>query len=128
MSALMILALALAGACGASARFMVDYVCYRYVSRFWPLGTLLVNVSGAFALGVVLGLAINESMSPHWITIVGTGLIGAYTTFSTWMVQLAHQLAQQQWRVFTLNVVLPIICGPAAAWLGVTLVIGLQAG
>jgi CrcB protein len=75
--------IALFGALGAVARFRVDSaVSARFPSDF-PLGTLVVNLTGAFALGILLGAAI-----PHRAALVlGTGFMGGYTTFSTWMVE-----------------------------------------
>jgi fluoride exporter len=74
---------AVLGALGALARFRVDSaVSARFPSDF-PVGTLVVNLTGAFALGVLLGAAI-----PHRAALVlGTGFMGGYTTFSTWMVE-----------------------------------------
>jgi fluoride exporter len=74
---------AVLGAFGALARFRVDSaVSARFPSDF-PVGTLVVNLTGAFALGVLLGAAI-----PHRAALVlGTGFMGGYTTFSTWMVE-----------------------------------------
>lgn len=83
VGALTWLGIALFGALGAVARFRVDSaVSARFPSDF-PLGTLVVNLTGAFALGVLLGAAI-----PHRAALVlGTGFMGGYTTFSTWMVE-----------------------------------------
>jgi fluoride exporter len=75
--------IAVFGALGALARFRVDSaVSARFPSDF-PVGTLVVNLTGAFALGVLLGAAV-----PHRAALVlGTGFMGGYTTFSTWMVE-----------------------------------------
>jgi CrcB protein len=75
--------IAVFGALGAVARFRVDSaVSARFPSDF-PVGTLVVNLTGAFALGVLLGAAV-----PHRLALVlGTGFMGGYTTFSTWMVE-----------------------------------------
>jgi fluoride exporter len=75
--------IAVFGALGAIARFRVDSaVSARFPSDF-PVGTLVVNLTGAFALGVLLGAAV-----PHRAALVlGTGFMGGYTTFSTWMVE-----------------------------------------
>jgi len=75
--------IAVFGALGAVARFRVDSaVSARFPSDF-PVGTLVVNLTGAFALGVLLGAAV-----PHRAALVlGTGFMGGYTTFSTWMVE-----------------------------------------
>ncbi len=68
---------ALAGGLGAALRYVVDTVMSRRSTHPW--GTMLVNVSGSFGLGFVAGL-----VEPGgWRTVLGVGLLGGYTTFST---------------------------------------------
>lgn len=75
--------IAVAGAAGAVARFVVDgHVLERTGGRL-PWGTALINVSGAFALGIIAGAAPDHAI----VLILGTGFLGAYTTFSTWMLE-----------------------------------------
>ena len=81
---------ALVGAAGAWARFYVGgLVTARWPSVF-PFGTLTVNLTGGFLLGVLTGL----SVSGDALLVLGTGLLGAYTTFSTWMVE-AQRLGEE---------------------------------
>jgi CrcB protein len=76
-------AVAVFGALGAAARFRVDAaVSARWPSDF-PLGTLVVNLSGAVPLGLLVGAAVPHRM----LLVLGTGFLGGYTTFSTWMVE-----------------------------------------
>lgn len=80
----MVVAIALAGALGAVTRFVVDgYVQERHGYRF-PWGTFLINASGSLLLGVLVGLALSERLSPWVFAVLATGFCGAYTTFSTW--------------------------------------------
>ncbi|HEU4658456.1 MAG TPA: fluoride efflux transporter CrcB [Capillimicrobium sp.] len=77
---------AVLGALGALARFHVDAaVSARLATRF-PLGTFVVNLSGSFALGVLVGLEPGDDV----LFVLGTGFTGGYTTFSTWMVESAR--------------------------------------
>ena len=78
------LGVAIAGAIGAPARFVVERVIRARWPADWPWGTFVVNVSGSLALGVVVGLVIAQGVDPDVRTIVGTGFLGAYTTFSTY--------------------------------------------
>jgi CrcB protein len=72
-----------AGALGALARYGVHGVVQsRTVSRL-PYGTIVVNLSGAFALGLLVGFVTYQGLDPDVRTVVGTGFIGAYTTFSS---------------------------------------------
>jgi CrcB protein len=76
-------AFVVAAAVGAPLRYVVDgYVAGRARGAF-PWGTLLVNVSGSFALGVLTGLALYHAFPKTPKVVLGTGFCGAYTTFST---------------------------------------------
>jgi fluoride exporter len=74
---------ALFGACGAVARFRVDGAVSARLPGDFPAGTLVVNLTGSFALGVLVG----ASASHRLAFLLGTGFMGGYTTFSTWMVE-----------------------------------------
>ena len=83
----------LAGACGALARYLIGrYVAERAGSTF-PFGTLLINLSGAFVIGLLFALTAHKVLSLPAQTVLATGFLGGYTTFSTmsWEgVQLAR--------------------------------------
>jgi CrcB protein len=80
-----------AGGIGALARFTLDEAVSRRLVGAFPAGTLAVNGSGAFALGLLTGLGVSADVA----VLVGTGLIGAYTTFSTWMLE-SQRLAEDR--------------------------------
>ena len=71
------------GALGAYARFRVSETVRARRPGVFPLGTFAVNLSGGFALGLLTGLAVHGDA----LLVLGTGFLGAYTTFSTWMVE-----------------------------------------
>lgn len=76
------------GFLGAIARYLVDGWVSRLTGAGLPWGTLLVNVSGSFALGVLFALTIDRGVLPAEIRApLMIGFIGAYTTFSTWMLE-----------------------------------------
>jgi CrcB protein len=108
------IAVAVVGGIGAVARFLADgWVGTRLGSEL-PLGTFTVNVSGSFLLGLLDGLA----LSGNAMIIVGTAMIGAYTTFSTWMFE-THRLAEDgEFGLAALNVGVSIVVGFAAVVLG----------
>jgi fluoride exporter len=111
---------ALAGAAGAVGRFVVDgHVLARTGGRL-PWGTALVNASGAFVLGLIAGVAPGHAFS----LIVGTGFLGAYTTFSTWMLEALLLGESGRTNAAVMNVVGQLVVGLAAAALGFGL--GLQ--
>lgn len=86
--------------------------------RHFPVGTLFVNVTGSFLLGLVTGLGMAGSLSPLWVAAIGTGFCGALTTFSTWAVDLQRALRAGKTGAFLVNLLLPVLLGVAAAWGG----------
>jgi CrcB protein len=107
----------LLGGLGAVTRLTVDKAISRRVARPFPFGTLVVNTSGALLLGFLAGLA----LPTHLALLAGTGFVGSYTTFSTWMFE-THRLAEEgQLRSAVGNIVLSVALGLPAAFLGQTL-------
>ena len=80
MNPLLFLCAALAGGVGAGLRYLVDLGIARLVGTRYPWGVLVINLTGSFALGVVTG------GFPGAAFIIGAGLLGGYTTFSTAML------------------------------------------
>ncbi|WP_026910116.1 fluoride efflux transporter CrcB [Patulibacter minatonensis] len=115
MTLLTWLGVALAGGVGSVLRFLVDEaVRARVPGASFPRGILVVNVSGALLLGLVSGLALPHDAS----LIVGTALIGAYTTFSTWMLDTVNAASARLAGVAVANVLVSLALGLAAAALG----------
>jgi CrcB protein len=103
-----------AGGVGAVARFLVDASVSARSRGEFPLGTLAVNLTGALALGVLVGAAVDSDA----YRLAGTGLIGAYTTFSTWTFE-SHRLGEDgQMRTGALNFALSLLLGLLVAWAG----------
>lgn len=102
------------GAVGAVGRFAVtSYVTARSRSRF-PLGTFAVNVTGAFALGLLTGLGVSGDA----LMVAGTGVLGSFTTFSTWMVEAERLAAAPDRGVMWLYLLGSMAAGLAAAGAG----------
>ncbi|WP_438354574.1 fluoride efflux transporter FluC [Microbacterium sp. CJ88] len=78
MTPLLFVGVAAAGGIGAGLRYLIDLGIARLVRGRFPWGILVVNVSGSFALGVVTGAV----LAPDLVWLLGTGLLGGYTTFS----------------------------------------------
>lgn len=103
---------ALAGSVGAVLRYVISGLLQDVWSSDFPIGTIAVNTGGAFALGLVLGAGDPGSLS----TVAGVGLLGGFTTFSTWMTETLG-LGARSPRAF-LNLTLTLVGGIAAAALG----------
>jgi len=116
-----ILAIALAGAFGAVARYGLSGVVQRFAGPRFPLGTLTVNVLGCFLLGLLATYSLDRwSISPTTRTALLIGFLGAFTTFSTFSYEtLALMREGAVWRA-ALNVLLSVVVCLAACWAGVT--------
>ncbi|MBG6213917.1 MAG: fluoride efflux transporter CrcB [Cryobacterium sp.] len=83
MTPLLVLTIAVAGGVGAAARLYLDGLVRSRLGGAFPFGTTIINVSGSLLLGLVTGLALNHLLAPEWGLVLGVGLLGGYTTFST---------------------------------------------
>jgi fluoride exporter len=102
------------GGLGAIGRFLLDGAVSQRAGRSFPWGTLAANLTGAFLLGVLAGATISRDA----YLIAGTGLLGAYTTFSTWALE-SHRLGEDgQVRAGALNFAVSLVLGVLAAWAG----------
>jgi CrcB protein len=109
-----VIGVALLGGLGAVARFVLDGLVSSRLGAGFPWGTLAINISGAFLLGLLVGAAIGDPA----LLLLGTGLLGAYTTFSTWMFE-AHRLGEDgQLRRLASYIAVSLALGLGAAGLG----------
>ena len=114
MSALVVIGIGLLGGSGAVARFLLDGAVSERVGRAFPYGTLAVNLIGSFTLGVFAGAALGGDA----FRLAGTGLVGAFTTFSTWALE-SHRLGEDgRLRLGVLNFGVSLVLGLLAAWAG----------
>ncbi len=104
------------GVCGTGLRLLIDTLLPHSNTEF-PLGTLIINVVGAFALGLLVARA--WSRAPEWLKAgLGVGLLGSFTTFSAVMVSLVIQTATGLWMMAAAYLLLSLGLGFAAAALG----------
>jgi CrcB protein len=102
------------GGSGACARFVLDGAVASRVGRGLPFGTFVVNLSGAFLLGVAVGAALGADE----YRLVGTAALGSYTTFSTWMLETHRPVEDGQVVEAAANVLVSLVLGFGAAALG----------
>jgi fluoride exporter len=106
------------GFLGAVARFVLSRALGSFFGAF-PFGTLFVNVSGSFGLGLILyGVMYGKSLSPEWRSLWTIGFIGAYTTMSTFAYESMRLLELGDYRLFALNSTANFFLCLAAVWLG----------
>jgi fluoride exporter len=114
VTVLVVAGVGLLGGAGAIARFLLDGAVASRVGSAFPCGTLAVNLTGALALGVLHGAGVGGDA----LRLAGTGLIGAYTTFSTWTLE-SHRLGEAgRLRLGAANVLVSLALGLACVWLG----------
>ncbi|HEX8509397.1 MAG TPA: CrcB family protein [Propionibacteriaceae bacterium] len=83
MSLLLLTAVAVAGGVGAALRLVVDMLIRRRVGPDFPVSTLVINVTGSLLLGLLTGLSAGALLPVAAATVLGSGFLGGYTTFST---------------------------------------------
>ena len=115
------LAISIGAVLGANARFLLGgWVLDRMGAEF-PYGTLLINVSGSFVIGLVYAL-IEKHGAPDWVRpLVIVGFLGAYTTFSTFSLDTLAMAERGAWLAAGAYIVGSVTASLAAVWLGVTL-------
>jgi CrcB protein len=114
-----LLLVGLGGFAGAVARWLVDgWVSERNPSAF-PVGTLVVNLTGSFLLGVLFAWVIERNVLPADVRApVMIGFIGAYTTFSTFMLESWRLVEDGAWALATANLVGSVVLGLVAVVAG----------
>ncbi|KAF2412097.1 CrcB protein [Microbacterium sp. B35-04] len=110
---------ALAGGVGAGLRYIVDRLLTPVRGMGFPWGILVVNVSGSFALGVITGLG--AAIAPELSLVLGLGLLGGYTTFSTVSVETVLLAQRRRRREAALNLFGTLALAVLAAGLGLLL-------
>lgn len=109
---------AAAGAVGAPARFALDGWLQGRSRTAVPVGTLSVNLSGAFVLGVVTGLIAHGQLSATVGTALSAGLLGGFTTFSTFSFESVRLAEEAKWRPLAVYLTVTLVGGLVAAGLG----------
>jgi len=107
------LLLALGGALGTFARYGVNGLITQRIATF-PLGTMAVNVSGCFVIGLLSPLALR----PEWRLFLLVGFCGGYTTFSSYGIQTLELARDSEWLHVALNILGSNLFGLLAVYLG----------
>jgi len=114
----------LGAALGGLARYVVgSAVVQRFTARFpenvFPMGTLVVNITGCFAIGVVMTLFVDRGdPNPNLRLLLVTGVLGGYTTFSAFGWESFEAIEKEQIWIGLANIVLSVVLGYLAVWCG----------
>lgn len=116
-SVVLTVSLALLGGLGAVARYVVHSAVVRVDPTEFPLATFAVNVVGSLLLGVLVGVGAGDDARK----LAGTAVLGAFTTFSTWMWETERLVADGERRGAATGVLTSLLIGLGAAALGVAI-------
>jgi fluoride exporter len=105
---------ALLGGTGAVLRFLLDGLIASRFGRDFPLGTFVVNISGAAILGLLVGLGFTGDR----LLLAGTATLGSYTTFSTWMLESQRLVEDGELAMAGANILVSLLVGLGAGALG----------
>jgi CrcB protein len=109
-----ILLVAVGGFFGAMSRFgLSTLIKGKYPSTF-PFATLVINLLGSFLLGFLFGANVSSS----WRLLLGTGFMGAFTTFSTFKLENVQLHVQRKWKVMGIYLAISYSCGISLAFMG----------
>jgi fluoride exporter len=112
---------ALAGGLGAASRFLLDTLVARHNRLSVPIGTVVVNVSACFLLGLLTGLVLEDADLAEVKVVLGVGFLGGYSTFSTASVEGARLVLQGRYWQGIAHAGGMLLAGLVAATLGLVL-------
>ena len=111
----------IAAAIGAPARYLLDGWVQDHAKGVFPWGTFVVNVTGCLALGLLTGLGLYHGLDTTTRTVLGTGGLGAYTTFSTFTFETVRLAEEGALQGAVLNAAAGLLVGLAAAGAGLAI-------
>jgi CrcB protein len=108
------------GALGCLARYYLSNWTYAWLGRAFPYGTLLVNIVGAFLIGLLMELSLRSTLVPHHLRIGLTiGFLGGLTTFSTFSYETFKLLEDGQLLAAFVNVIASVAVCLVLTWAGI---------
>lgn len=110
------------GFLGANARYVIGRALVERYGSAFPWGTLAVNLTGAFLIGVIAQLLLlRQDDSPEWRLLLVVGVLGGYTTFSSYALEIVTLLRSDQMMRAMGYVLASNVLGVGLCWLGVSL-------
>ena len=120
--AMQLIAIAAGGATGAVLRFWVSTGVYGLLGRGFPYGTLAVNVIGSWCMGLLFVLLVERSaLGPEWRAALMVGMLGAFTTFSTFSIETLNLMQEGALAKALTNVAVSVVVCVAATWAGMVM-------
>ncbi len=116
---LQVVLIAVGGSLGCVARFGLSTLVYGATPGVFPSGTLFVNLTGSFLIGVFSELFETALIPTEWRSLITIGFIGGYTTFSTYALETLNLIREGEIQLATYNVLLSTVAGIAFVALGI---------
>jgi CrcB protein len=107
--------------CGGIFRYWISNVSYWLLGRQFPYGTLVVNVSGCFLMGILFVFLLERfnGFGPQLRSLLLIGFLGGYTTFSSFSIETLNLFENGALLSAIVNILLSVILCLAATWLGI---------
>jgi len=119
---LQIVSIAIGGATGALLRFWMSSGIHSFLGRGFPYGTLVVNVSGSFVMGFLYVFILEKmEINTEWQAALMIGLLGAFTTFSTFSIETMNLIEAGDISKAGLNIILSVSLCLIGCWMGMVL-------
>lgn len=112
----------LGAAIGAPLRYLIDRAVQNRHDSVFPWGTLTVNITGSFVLGLLIALPTGPTMT----AVIGTGFCGALTTYSTFGYETLRLTQDRAYLLAGLNILISVLGGIGAAYLGASLIMAIS--
>jgi len=111
------------GAAGAVARYLLGVQAFRTLGSAWPYGTFAANILGGFLMGMLAGLLAHRGGGDQekWRLLLGVGVLGGFTTFSAYSLEVALMVEKRAWTQAALYSVGSVLCSVAALFAGLML-------
>ncbi len=106
------------GFCGANIRYFLGEWLKAKLPGAFPWPTMLINITGALIIGLFLQLAVRQGWNPNWRLFLAVGVLGGYTTFSTFAVEGLDLLSNKLFTVGLFYILGSAVLTVAAAWVG----------
>lgn len=110
--------IALGGALGTLLRYLISGLDYKFSGGIFPVSTFVVNLSGSLIIGFLWGMSDRIVVSPNVRLFVFMGILGGYTTFSTFTLESFNLLRDGEYSIAAANILLSAIFGIGCVFLG----------
>jgi CrcB protein len=113
--------IALGGAIGTGLRYIVSSLDYKFSNGVFPISTLVVNLSGSLVIGFLWGLFERSALSPTVRMFVFIGILGGFTTFSTFALEGFNLIRDGEFKIAFINVIVSNLIGIVLVFVGFSL-------